>query len=410
MNINTFKLGQWSITACLVSIAVSPPLANLFFFIALLPVLVLGQARSNLVSFFKSQIGKVFLIFIAVLISGLIYGIEEKKMILSELWGWRKILCIPLAASFFMNQIEAQRKLLLTYLLSMGFFSAYSFLTYFYPDLAISKLYGPGIIARNHVTQGMMFAFGTLIGLYLALEKFKVDTKKSILFFLVTIALCLNVIFIATGRSGYIALFISLLLLMYLMGWFGFKNKSWGKGTLVISILSLIMLISPAANERLKLIHTELQSGISKDESTSIGLRLTFWRNTIEMLPDQVIFGTGTGGFSKAYKTHLLQKYGNLTQDQTLTVDPHNQYLKLLIEHGIIGLIVFLLLLTKLIQNGTKFQLAKLVGIPILTSVAVTSLFNSHFSTFNEGMLVYLFCGILLVSQNFGVSSQVKPC
>lgn len=409
MNINTFKFGQWSISACLVSIAVSPPLANLFFFIALLLAPLSDQARINLVSFFKSQTGKVFLIFLVVLFSGLIYGIEEKRMILSELWGWRKILCIPLAASFFMNQIEAQKKLLFSYLFSMGIFSAYSFFTFFYPDIAFSKLYGPGIIARNHVTQGIMFSFGTLIGLYLAVKNSKVGTKKTVFIFFVSTLLWLNVTFIATGRSGYIALFISVFLFVYLIGWLNYRNKDWVKGISVISLLCLTILASPAANDRLKLMHTELQSGVSKDEATSIGLRLTFWRNTIEMIPNQAIFGNGTGGFRKAYQIHLLQKYHEASMNQTFTVDPHNQYLKLLIEHGIIGLTVFLFLLIKLIQNGKKIQPGKLVGIPILISVTVTSLFNSHFSTFNEGMLVYLLCGILLTGQNFSASNQVKP-
>ncbi len=404
-----FKLGQWSITGCLVGIAISPPVANLFFFLALVLTPLSRKARGNLTFFLKSQIGTAFLLFFIVLISGLAYGIEEKKIILSELWGWRKLLCIPIAAAFFINEIESQKKVLLAYVYSMTFFAVYSFITFFYPELAITKLTGPGIVARNHVTQGIMFSFGALIGFFFTLQNYTVNRKKALLFFLLTITLCLNTIFIATGRSGHVALWISAISFIYFIGWLKPKGKNLLKGVLTLTLISFMMIFSPAASDRIKLMNSEFKSGIAEDKPTSVGLRLTFWRNTVEMIPNQPIIGVGTGGFSKAYEGHLLNKYGEVAANKTLTVDPHNQYLKILIEQGGIGLFSFTALLLTLLWSTSKTQTGKLVGIPMLLSIIATSLFNSHFSTFNEGMVIYLFCGILLTTQTLGASPQAKP-
>ncbi len=410
MRSKIFTFGQWSIAACLISIAISPPIANLFFFIALFTLIFSGNARNNLVTFFRSRVGKAFFLFSAILISGLFYGIEERRLILNELWGWRKILCIPLAASFFINQSQAQRKLLTTYLYSMGVFSSYSFIVFFYPEFAITKLYGPGIVARNHVTQGIMFSFAALIGFRLVIENFNKDLNKTILLSLITLSISINVMQIATGRSGHIALLVSLLCFLYMFGWFSLVNRNWIKGAMTLTIVAMMMIASPAINDRFKLMHTEYQTSINQDTNTSIGLRLTFWRNTIEMASNTpTIFGVGTGGFAMAYQGHILKNYDNSTETKILTTDPHNQYLKIIIEQGILGLLIFGVLQISLFIQGLKLSNGKLIGIPILLSIIITSFFNSHFSTFNEGMLVYLFCGALLTSQNLGASLQDKP-
>jgi hypothetical protein len=69
-----------------------------------------------------------------------------------------------------------------------------------------------------------------------------------------------------------------------------------------------------------------------------------------------------------------------------------------LIEHGVLGLAVFLSLLMLLFKQQVTNPF-KAIGISSLLAIMTTSLFNSHFSTFNEGQFIWILAGSLLASE-----------
>ena len=64
---------------------------------------------------------------------------------------------------------------------------------------------------------------------------------------------------------------------------------------------------------------------------TSLGKRYLYTVNSLALISDYWLFGIGSGGFSKAY-------YNNYNK---LERNPHNNYLLILVEQGIIGLFIF---------------------------------------------------------------------
>lgn len=386
-------IAQYFVIGGLVSIAISPPLANLFIALSLIATLSVTTIRNQLIDFFKTKLGYACIAFIAVLFSGLLYGIENNSVIASSIWGWRKFLMLPIAAAIFMNAPHAKQNLINSFWFVCLILAIYSFITFISPALSSKQLVA-GVVVRNHATQGLFFSVAAIIALANSLNLtlpnwLRIISGLSVPLFISNIAL------IATGRSGYIALIVMVTSFLFLY----ITKLSILKKSL-ICMISLMVLIgifasSPASRNRLELAKKEFYSTEQQTKETSVGYRLNFWNNSMAMLPNYYLFGTGTGGFEKAYAKQVEGKTG---VEATLTGDPHNQYLKILIEHGIFGLLIFLSVIVMLFRQTTTNPF-KSIGLSTLLAFSTTSLLNSHFSTFNEGQFIWIFAGSLLASE-----------
>jgi pheromone shutdown protein TraB len=114
--------------------------------------------------------------------------------------------------------------------------------------------------------------------------------------------------------------------------------------------------------------------------------RYDFMINTLNLIKKsnskELLLGHGAGNFGNVYNS-------TITSDQLQTSDPHNQYLKILVENGLIGLIIFIIILSLIIFRWQDNQ----ISVNILIIWLITSLFNSHFSTFAEGTLIWALLG-----------------
>ena len=84
--------------------------------------------------------------------------------------------------------------------------------------------------------------------------------------------------------------------------------------------------------------------------------RMTLWEDAFELIESNPI--TGTGYVTYAY----MGRVGNYT-------DTHNIYIKILVETGIVGLLIFLTLLVRLIWSG--FRLFLLVNDPLYCTLGL---------------------------------------
>ena len=75
------------------------------------------------------------------------------------------------------------------------------------------------------------------------------------------------------------------------------------------------------------------------EKETSMGSRIIAWKNAIELIKEHPLLGVGTGGYEPAFVDHVKDQKG---QENFLHHDPHNQFLKILAELGIVGLVIFL--------------------------------------------------------------------
>jgi O-antigen ligase len=399
---NPLTIAQYLVIGGLVSIAISPPLANIFIALSLIATLSVSTIRNQLIDFFKTKLGYACIAFIAVLFSGLVYGIESNSVIASSIWGWRKFLMLPIAAAIFMNAPHAKQNLINSFWFVCLILVIYSFVTLFNPGLQISDKNLPGVVVRNHATQGLFFAVAAMIAVANALNV-KHPNWLRIISGLTVPLLITNIAMVATGRSGYVAITVMTITFLFIQ----LEKSSITKKILItfsgFLIILGVLLNMQTSRDQIELAKQEFTSEIDQTKETSIGYRLTFWKNTIEMLPKYALLGTGTGGFEKAYAAQVEGKSGTAG---VVTGDPHNQYLKILVEHGVIGLAVFLSILILLLWQPTTNPF-KAIGVASLLAIATTSLFNAHFSTFNEGQFIWIFAGSLLASEALSMHRKI---
>jgi len=152
---------------------------------------------------------------------------------------------------------------------------------------------------------------------------------------------------------------------------------------------------SPLVNQRVEQAVSELAVGAADlgGEDTSGSIRFVMWENTLKMIASAPLLGSGAGDFKKAYAEVVAGQTG---WRATITDDPHNQYLHIWGEYGIMGLLLFLGFLTAVFF---RIHWGRVEGIllasTLLTSVAV-SMFNGVYGAAAMGRFVLISLTIYL--------------
>ena len=335
---------------------------------------------------FTASLALIFIIFISTF-----WSIAPLNSAFGELWGWRKILLLPISLALFCDA-KYKDKAINIFLIFTSIICIISLW-----NLFVEK--ENGILIRNYATQGMIFSVSLIVFLNKLLLSYKsLNSLKKITYFCLILIFALGILNIE-GRSGYLALIVMVLtsLIIYI-----YTSKD--KWRFILSSLILLIFMSAIFSSKIVLQRVEL--GINEiidtlyregDGNSSMGIRTNMFILTIETIKENPIFGLGNGSF----ETEMTNKTKKM-KDKGLTIhDPHNQYLKIIAEFGIIGFAVFVYLLISATKQRPEKNSSnyKEIALIVLAAWITTSLFNSHFSTFTEGRFIYLWLGIMLASQ-----------
>lgn len=304
-----------------------------------------------------------------------------------EVWSWRKLLLFPIAWVLFKDP-RLKRVAIFTFVATAGvymFFSWAGHLGY------VSLDRPPWALLENNTTQGVVFASMSLLMLVmLKTERLPIWTK--LIFCLLISGMVINIIYVLNARTAYVAL----LVLAPYGAWLVASRLKWLSAAVVLVVISIALYSSDTAKSRVIQSADEFGLTISGEAEsyTSIGIRWVFWENTLKMIAMNPILGSGSGGFSEDYAKIVVDEEG---WRATVTDDPHQQYLHIAGEQGLVGLAIFLVVLgAMLVSRGDdKYRLC---AIGILMMTAVNGMFNGHFNAFVEGRLFWIFSSVLLCS------------
>jgi O-antigen ligase len=398
LSINSFeekqlKITQWITVALTIALFFSAPAVNVFEVLLILSVLSSRTLRNRLTQALQSPLCITALIFYVIIIFAATYSIAHSKEAWGMVSGWRKIILLPFAYAALHSK-ESKDLVLKTFLITAIACLGWSFLsfnfpsTFFYTNL-------PGIIIKNHATQGMFFGIAILIALVFALQSGASSIFR--LFLLILIALMLlNIATITIGRSGYVIVTTSLLCFsIYKM-----HRHHFVKQLLIFGLVGILttgfFLSSKTSRDRIYLGINEFTQPKTEGNAGSMGVRHYWWIHSVNMIKKNPILGIGTGAFEEGLNQEINGLSGPIA---TKTNDPHNQYLKILVEQGIIGFIALLAIIFSAFTAKSVSQPYRLVGLTVLTGWCITSLANSHFSTFHEGHFIWFWLGAMLASE-----------
>lgn len=377
-----------------ISVLFSPPVMNLAALLLLAVILSSAELRQSLWATWRLPMVKFLLLFYAIMIVGTTYSIAPKEVAIRMAIGWSKLLLVPIGLSLFADT-RWKSRFLKAFIGVVTVCAVVSFGLWFLEiDLPVASR-ERGVFLRNHATQGMAFAVGAFSAFLLAVESAGGRLRR--LYVLCALLLLANIALVTTGRSGYLVVMVCTV--MAVSGYFFFGQRRLavreivGAVLLVVGVAGVLLLV-PTSRERMMLGVQEIQQYEQAKEETSMGIRMVFWKNTIEMIREQPLLGYGTGAFGTAYDRKVVGRTGVAA---TPAGDPHNQYMKITAENGVVALVVFLGFLVAAARQRCAAPW-RLLGLCVLASWCATSLFNSHFSTFNEGNFIYAWLGIMLAS------------
>ena len=352
--------------------------------------ITIAELRKRMLIALKQPLVTATLLFYLLILLDTSYGIDTMKVGLSSVWGWRKILLLPIAVALF-DETYWKEKLAIIFVKVTTLCATFSFIGSIFA-FAIYK-YPVGIIIRNHATQGIVFSVAAFTaGIFLLLNFSTMSRLQKWAFSFGVVLLISNVVYITPGRSGYLAL-IALSLTIAIA--YAYVNKKIVAPLIILLLIPILLLSSTTVRQRISQGVTETEHYKTKAEATSMGLRMALWSNTIELIKERPILGYGSGSFEKAYSAKIAN---DPAWEKTITHDPHNQFLKITAEQGVIGLIVFLsIIISAFLQKPSL--VFYILGLGVLIAWCGNSLFSSHFSTFSEGRFVFLWCGVMLANE-----------
>jgi O-antigen ligase len=371
--------------ATAVSVPMSTALTSLTVHLMVIAWLVSGRAIETIVRAVRQPAGAALAVFLVVAATGLLYGPAD----FSERWGgflgWRRIAYALIPLGLF-GLIIWKKRFVAAFVIASAVWLVVSYIAWI-GDLPIVTYQVPGVLLQNKATQGVVFAFG----LWCAIQ-FARDASSSVRPWLygLGVALALNIVFITPGRSGYLALFVVLAMCAH--------TTIRARRAYLWLLIGLAAVLSYAASstlrERVDLAIAEVRDPTSVPLS-SVGTRMVFYGTSLDLIKQRPWLGYGSAGFGKAYSGTVKERYADWRA--LPSTDPHNIYLFVAVEHGLIGLVVFVGFLSVTLWRAPRDRYGW-IGIGALLVIMATSLFSSHFRTFPEAHLLSMFLGAMLAS------------
>jgi O-antigen ligase len=203
-----------------------------------------------------------------------------------------------------------------------------------------------------------------------------------------------NILFMVEGRTGYLQL--GGLTVLYLSRRLGRRGVVVG-GLLLLTAYCTGLSLSHSVQRRMAQTISQIENQFGPERRHSLDARLEFYANTLKLVRRHPLLGTGTGSFEGQYARLVAGT------DDSLTSDPHNEYLHLACQVGIGGPLLFLALLAVQWSSAGRLSRPEMdIGRAIVLIIALGSLFNSLILSVTGGLIYAFFSGLAFADLSQG--------
>lgn len=314
------------------------------------------------------------------------------KVILFIIFSFGSFIISVFLFSYDLRKIQ---KFLKVFALVSTLLSIITIIEYFYPNHFISVGLDTGIVI------GLARAIG--IGCIINLSYFLISNKgiKTKILCLISLLLNINALILTASRMAIISLMICWLVLMLLSIKIKGKKIYLDKNTKIIVPIFLFVIVF---NIYLYIVGAFdkilFRMSVLIDESnggTSLSGRFNRFETALQMIIDNPLFGQGVGSFS--------YKYGGITASEY----PHNIFLEVISEMGIIGLAGLLFLIIYVIYRYNKIDINKSYEIMKMSVTILLITLFLFLSVNSSGDLIEnrIFFAILGLMISFSISFKL---
>ncbi len=272
--------------------------------------------------------------------------------------------------------------LLLSYLISFGVLPDHT-------GYGLFKGYrNDAVVFKSRITHNLLVGFSAFA--FATLARIAGSPRRRMLWIALAVMAACNVLFMVEGRTGYLVLGV---LFVYFfvewLRWKGFVIAIVGGSLLVVSAFYLSDVFHARLSDTAADFHKWRSGEIS--EEGGLGLRLEWYQNSLAILRDSPVVGVGTGGFAPAF----AEKVKN--SRVPATSNPHNEYLLIATQLGLVGLAVLLYLFYTQLRLSADLPglFERNLARGLVLTVMTTCLFNSSLLDHGEGIFYAWMSGLL---------------
>lgn len=349
-----------------------------------------GQWRERFRRIITNPVALSALLVFGWLLAGSFWGLGSLDDRMLAVKKYADLLLIPLLISMAINAQERNRALLalavslvvtlvLSLVLSAGILLPNS--------VALNCNPSNPCVFKKHTTHNVLMAFGALLFAVLAWKS--QDRGQRWGWGLISVLAAINVLMVH-GRTGYVVLAgLAMLTFVVFYGWRGMLAA-----IMALSVsFSTAYQVSSSFHERVNLTVssvTEWNPEVAVVDD-AVGWRLEYFYHTAEIIQDHPLIGVGTGGFVPAYRARVEQAGFDVPPH------PHNQYLFIMAQVGIVGLGLLLWLFVQQWRSSARIEDAtyRLLAKGLVVTIVIGSFFNPFLVDHTEKLFYCWFSGLI---------------
>jgi O-antigen ligase len=385
--------GAVAVCGMAICMTTSRALFNLFALLMVVAWVVSGRFRYLAVEAKQSPAMLFCLLLYSWIVIGVTYSAAPAELAWGQVVAYSKLLLIPLMISFI-NTPQRTKALWISLTVGLLLLQV-SYLADLWIDIPGSRSAKTGGIGvfNNSIVEGLSLSTWALT---MAVASAILLKQRSwtvvITVFMASVAIY-SVLFLNPGRGAQLALVVSLIVLVFLLAP---KTARWAGVFASILIIGALALQSNMMKQRFERALLEAKTADTV-KNTSVGLRINAWRTGLSLWNENPLFGHGTGSYQQLMEAQKGGEVGGC-EGNTLCQQPHNQYVLLLVEQGVVGLLLFLALLGAMIWPAVKSDhVAGKFSAVFACAFAVHSFFDSGLRMGTQ-MFVFMVMAVALAS------------
>jgi O-antigen ligase/Tfp pilus assembly protein PilF len=326
------------------------------FIIIALTLWILKCFNEEKIKWVKSSLNLPILLFILIMSISLF----ESEFLIISLRDYVIFLSYFLIFFLVLNNIENEEEFysfikifyIITFIISI-----YTIIQYYGLDPYFNGL--TSTIGQKNLISNYLASIFPIVFIFFLLE----PIKKNRIFLFLLLSILYTTLMICQSRGIWISMGITSLFAIFIITKYKLlkifkKNKKWMNYLLLVFII--ITIIYSTENPLNKSLVTAPQRALSTfdEKDPSINTRFVIWKNTLQMIKDKPLFGSGIGTFKMNYldyQAKFLKNNPYYIKYWAFPRDAHNEYLQIGAELGVIGLGSFLLILFIFFHRVLKY-------------------------------------------------------
>lgn len=367
------QLAHWSAVVAVASVPVSKPLFNLASALMLLGWLLAGGFAEKFRILRGNPITLPVVLLCTLVLVGATYTDASADYVGRHWYVYSRVLLMLVLVTLFHQPIWRRRGLAAFAagaLLTLA--STYANVWFLLPWSATQNL-GLGQshhVFMDYIAQGLVLSFFSALAIHHAVDA--TNRQARVVWAAIAILAMLSVTHLLQSRTSQVVLLVMLLTVVAAS-----VPKRWRWPMLGLFGLAAVAAVftSSLISSRFLLTVAEARQYLADGTNiTSTGARLDMWKHASLMFIDSPLWGHGTSGYRVLAEKIFL---GDV-ECATNCIHPHNQFLFLGVEFGVLGIVAYWLLLYRPFRCALREPVGeRLLAVAFLTIMLVDSFINA---------------------------------